>query len=319
MRTIGIFLHGQRGDIMEAMSVLKYRKELWGDAKIVWYADAVNFDLFEYQDIEVREFPRGFGYPKMVIEENAKLEGTDKPRWEDWLPLVDEKNHMALDLKHRYPSLDDIDYGYFPAPHQVPVHRRHNIEYSNVSKKVFGVPDHYEWHPYVLFSDEEIHYSKEFIKTISDNKNIFIETFAGSGQSRLSEEMITKTMEICREKWGGCNFIFGSHKFLREQEIFPDWLKLDNDVIFIGSMNIRECALLAIQCDLMISVSSGISVASSAWDLRSVPMLQFCGSKICSTSAISKDGFELVTADDKPFLRAKDEYYLKLLNMLNKY
>jgi hypothetical protein len=319
MKTIAIFLHGQNGDIMEALSVMRYREELWGDAKIVWYADEANFDLFKYQDIEVRPFPRGFGYPQMVIEENAKLEGTDKPRWEDWLPLVGENNHMVLASKAAYPSLSDIDYGYFPAPHQVPVHRRHNVQYADVSKKVFGVPDHYEWHPVLKFSDVEIAEAESYIAPIRNHKRIFLETFGGSGQSRLSEEMILRAMDICRELWPGCVFIFGSHKFLRDNEIFPGYLSEQSDVLFIKEYTVRQTALIATRCDLMLSVSSGLTVAASCWDLGQPPTLQFCGSRICSTDSIHNGHFELVTADDKPFEFAEKQYYDKLTELLNEY
>jgi len=317
MKTISIFLHGQQGDILEALSVMRYREELWGDAKIVWYSDEANVDLFKFQDIEVRIFPRGFGYPQMVIDENKKIEGTDKPIWEDWLPLVDANNHLNLEFKNNFPSLSDIDFGYFPAPHQVPVTKRHGLEYSEVSKKVFGVPDNYEWHPCLLFSNEEREVTNQYMESFKGSKVLFCETFAGSGQSRLSEEMIKRTIDITREQWPGCKFIFASHKFLRGNEVFPDWLVNQNDVFFCGKFTVRQCALIAEQCNAMISVSSGISVASSAWGIKSPPMLQFAGSVICSTKAIANGRFGLVTADDKMFEQAKTQYYLKLITLLN--
>ena len=36
-KTIAIFCAGQSGDCLTISSVLRYRQELWGDAKIVWY------------------------------------------------------------------------------------------------------------------------------------------------------------------------------------------------------------------------------------------------------------------------------------------
>src|SRR5436190_6315741 len=221
-KTVAIFLAGQQGDIMEASSVLKYRDELWGDHKLVWYLEDRNRDLLKHQDIELRTFPRGFGYPEMVVEENKKLLAAGKePVWEDWQPLVDENNHMNLELKHLYPSLADIDYGYFPAPHQINVTKRHGIEYSNCSKMVFGLPLEAEWHPVLEFDEEDYDVVEAFFKRIGLGRNILIETFGGSGQSLLDEEMITTAMNLCTEHWGKCNFIFGSHKFLRNNEKFP--------------------------------------------------------------------------------------------------
>jgi hypothetical protein len=42
MRTIAVCIHGQKGDLMQAMGVLKYRNELWGEHKLVWYVSNQN-------------------------------------------------------------------------------------------------------------------------------------------------------------------------------------------------------------------------------------------------------------------------------------
>jgi len=318
MKTIGIFLAGQQGDIMAASSVLKYREELWGNAKIVWYIDDINRDLLAHQDIELRTFPRGFGYPEMVIEENKKLiELGREPIWEDWKPLVDENNHLNLELKKDYPSLADIDYGYFPAPHQIPVTKRHNVEYSNCSKMVFGIPDSYEWHPYLEFSEEDYDKVEYFLDKIGKGKIVCFETFAGSGQSLLDEEMIVKAMSICKEYWEDCIFIFASHKFLRKNETFPSYLFEQYGVYSCALFTVRQCALIAGSSDLIISVSSGITVAASCWYNKPAPILQFCGSEICSTKSIALGRFELVTADEKSLSSAKNEFYEKLKILLN--
>lgn len=320
MKTIGIFLAGQSGDILEASSVLKYRHELWGEHKLVWYVEDVNRDLLKHQDIELRTFPRGFGYPEMAIEENKKLiEKGESPVWEDWSPLVDESNHLSFLLKDNYHSLNDIDYGYFPAPHQIPVSKRHNIEYSNCSKMVFGVPDNYEWHPVLDFSEEDYDAVELFMNGMKHRKYVLIETMAGSGQSLLDEEMIAKAMSLCDTHWGRCNFVFASHKFLRNNETFPSYLFEQDGVYSCAKFTVRQCALIAGSCDLILSVSSGITVAASCWYNKPVPILQFAGSEICSTKAIALGEFELVTADDKSLEAAKNEYYLKLIELLKKY
>lgn len=313
-----VFMAGQAGDIMSAMSVLKYRKEVFGDSEIVWFVSNDNRDLLKYQDIELREFPRGFGYPKMVYEENKKfIDAGKEPIWEDWEPLVNEKNQMNPELKNNYPSLNDITEGYFPAPHQISVEKRHNISYPDCSKMVFGIPNSYEWHPVLLFSDEERKKVNDFIARMGNGKRIIFETFAGSSQSILSEDMVFKTMEICNDHWPNCNFIFASHKFLRGHESFPDSLRGRSNVFFASNFTVRQCGLIAEQTDLMISVSSGITVAASAWGLIQPPTAQFCGSFICSTKTLSHCRFELVTADDKTFENAKDEFYSKLIQLLN--
>lgn len=320
MKTVGIFCAGQAGDCMEISCVLKYRQELWGDCKIVWYIADENRDLLKHQDIELRTFPRGFGYPEMVIEENKKLvEAGEAPVWEDWLPLVDENNHLNLVLKKYYPSLFDIDYGYFPAPHQIPVTARHNIEYSNCSKKVFGVPEHWEWHPFLDFDENDFEAAEQFEENMGKGKKVLIETFAGSGQSLLDEEMIAKSMNLCNEYWGNCNFIFASHKFLRGNETFPEGLFYNPGVYSCAKFTVRQCALIAGGCNLIISVSSGITVAASCWYNKPVPIIQFCGSEICSTKSIALGRFELVTADEKSLGNAKEEFYTRLIELLKQY
>lgn len=318
-----IFLHGQNGDILEASSVLKYRDELWGEGnEIIWYADKNNFDLLNHQNIEVREFPRGFGYPEMVERENRKLDGTDLPLWADWKPLVDEKNHLNIGLSKAYPELVGATVGYFPAPHQIPLHKRHNVQYSDCSKMVFGVPPGYEWHPVIHFSDEEIQKVKAFKDSLPNRKTVAIESFCGSGQSLLSDKQIRFTIDKCREILGECNFIFMSHKYLNGNEIFPHDILDMADVYGADIFKVRECGLLVGLCDLLISVSSGITVAASCWynkDNNGVtPIIQFCGSLQCSTKSISLGEFHLITHDDKPMHLALEQYEKTLTELLNK-
>ncbi len=315
--TVYVMLHGQRGDIMTAMSVIKYRQELWGNAHIVWYADADNFDLLKYQDIELREFPRGFGYPKMVEEENAKLlaEGKD-PVWQDWSGLVDSNNHLDLEMAIYHPSFKDAKAGYFPCAHQLPDEKRYG-SYNNIPKRIFGVPKEYEWHPFLKFSDEERQDAKEFIGALPEGRNIFMETYGGSSQSILNEEMVRGFMSRCTEHLGKCNFIFTSHKFLKSQEEFPDDFFINPNIFFCKHFTVRQCALIAEQTVLMLSVSSGISVASSAWGIASPLIIQVCGSKKCSTQDLANGEFHLVTTDNKDFTEMKNEFYHTLNKILN--
>lgn len=314
-KTIGIFLAGQNGDIMTAASVLKYRKELWGDAKIIWWMEDRNMDLLaHHQNLELRTFPRGWGYPERCVEENKK---PNEPLWEDWSPLVTSKNHLNLSLKMAYPSLADVDYGYFPAPHQLTPEQRHGLSYPEVSRRVFGCEDK-EWHPVLAFTAHERVKTWDFVNTLR-GKRVFIETFAGSGQSSLDIHMVNGIMDECRRKWGECSFVFGSHKFLRTQEEFPPAILENSHTYFCSPFTVRETALISTNCDLMISVSSGLTVAASSWGRTPVPILQFCGSEVCGTRLLANGPFEMVTADDKFLDTAKEEFFLLLNRMLNKY
>ena len=317
---ICVFLNGQRGDILEASSVLYYRKELWGkDNKVTWFIGDENRDLFKYQDIELRTFPRGFSYPQMVVEENAKLvsEGKD-PIWRDYQPLVDWDNRMNKALQINYPELAEFDLGYFPAPHQMSVEKRNDTEYSLISKRVFGVNMEWEWHPVLMFSEQERIDAKEFMDNMLYlNKTVCIETFAGSGQSAMTDWMVIDTMRMCREAFGQCNFVFVSHKFLNGSEVFPDEIKNQQGVYFASHFTVRQCALVVGLSDLLISVSSGITVASSCWGNNPTPIVQFCGSLVCSTQSIALGKFELVTHGGVPLPLAIQDYNSRLLSLLN--
>lgn len=303
---IGVALPGQAGDIGTAMSVLKYRKEVFPDKQIIWFCNYPNADMLRYATInEVRMWPWAGNYLPV---------GTP-----DFWPLLgDGVTPFNKELAKQYELTEDISMMYFPAPYMTPVQFRHGISYSNVSKKIFGIPDNYQWHPYLLWSDEERKKANEFINKIGSGKKVIIESFAGSGQSRLNKEMISTVMNKCSEYWPDCNFIFASHKFLRDEEKFPEYLFQQPNVYSCADFTVRQCALIVEKSDLMISVSSGITVASSAWDLHPPPTLQFCGSIICSTVALANGQFELVTADDKPFDLAKEQFYTKLIELLKK-
>lgn len=302
---VGVFAPGQMGDLMTVMSILKYRKEFFGNKQIIWFANSPNAEALKYAPLsEVRPWPwAGNGLP----------EGTP-----DFFPMLcNENNKLNLELAKDYELTKDLDEGYFPVAWMVSGEKRAGIDYPNVSRKVFGVPDIYEWHPYLSFSDSECDMVDEFIIGLGKGKKILLETFAGSGQSSLDEEMISQAINICNEFWGDCIFIFASHKFLRGNETFPTYLFEQKNVVSAANFTVRQCALIADQCDLILSVSSGITVAASCWWSFQTDILQFTGSWICSTKSLAAGRFELVTADNKPLVESKQEYYTKLKELLN--
>jgi hypothetical protein len=313
---VGVFLPGQNGDLMTAMSVLKYRDQVFGNKEIIWFANMPNADALRYAPIsEVRPWPwAGNGLP----------DGTP-----DFYPLLcDENNRLNKELAKKYELTADLDDGYFPAPWMLPPQKRHGIDYPNCSRKVFGIPDDYPWHPLLGFSDEEkkdatrfiINTVKPFKFTKPGSMLVFVETFAGSSQSIMNDDMIRRAIGILRmdfpRHW---IFIFGSHKYLRTEEEFPDGWFQQEGFYSAAQFSPRQCALIADQCDLMISVSSGITVGASAWDISQPPTVQFCGSFVCSTKSLSNtEEFELITADNKSQDDSQNEFYEALKKLLNK-
>ena len=127
----------------------------------------------------------------------------------------------------------------------------------------------------------------------------------------MDNEMIIKTMKICREKWKTCNFIFGSHKNTEQFKEYDGYLSC-------AHFTPRQVALLINYCDLFIGVSSGISVVTSAWNLRPTPKIQYCGSYTCSTVAISIGEINLIISDDKDLEASKREFYIKLKELISR-
>lgn len=183
--------------------------------------------------------------------------------------------------------------------------QRKGLDYPNVSRKVFGVRSDMEWHPYLSW-ENTINTEYKY-----DRKTIMLETFCGSGQSKWDDLMAVKTIEICREAWGSCNFIFASHKNVSQFKDFEGFVSL-------GNYTPRQSSLFINNCDLFIGVSSGISVVTSAWGLKPVPKIQYCGSYTCSTVALSLGEISLITSDDKPLEQSKQEYYTKLKEVISR-
>ena len=304
---VGCFLFGQSGDLMEAMGVLKYIDVLFPNKEIVWFANFPNADALRYSNVsEVRRWPwAGYHLPDGCPDYDKIL--------------CNSENKLDLEKAKDFPDTADLEDGYFPAPHMVAAEKREGVEYSNVSKQVFGVPMDWEWHPYLSWDDKEREDIHNFINTLpSSRKIILFETFGGSGQSSIDDDMIKRTIQACREKLGMCNIIFVSHKYLRQNESYPEGF-FNNEGIFSASQfTPRQCALLNKKADLMICISSGISVSTSCWGNKPVPKLQFCGSRICSTGAIANGEFHLVECNADSMDVVKSRFFEKLNELLSK-
>lgn len=306
---IGIFCPGQAGDLCTVMSVLKYVDDLWPDKDIIFFTNFPNADSLRFSNVsEVRPYPwAGNGLP------------ADTP---DFYPLLCTDNRLNKELAKQYELTADLEDGYFPTPWMVASEKQDGIEYPNVSKKIFGVPNEWVWHPRLFWCQEELNAAHDFMAKLPPNrKNILLETFCGSGQSQFWDEDFTKKiMSVVRTKLGPTNFIMASH--LHKGGVsnigLPNEMFIDEPgVVSAAHFTVRQAALLNDYCHLMICMSSGISVATSAWGLKPTKKLQYCGSKKCSTIAIANGPIELVTTDFKPKPVADAEFFVKLDEMLN--
>lgn len=285
---IAIFLNYGHGDIMTAMSVLKYKDILWPNSEIVWFCSPSKYDLLKFAPVELRP-------------------------WEDFKILLENKNEdctLNHDFKHYFKSLDDIDIGYFPAPWQYsPDHpARKDIDYPNISKKIFKVDPNLEWHPQLYFSKQEEEMIKDFCLSLPYKKTIMIETDYNSGQSLWDDSITFKTIEICKNKFKNCNVILSS------KSDYSNFLNIDG-VVSASNFTLRQAALINNYADLFIGVSSGLSVAVNCWGNKPTPKIQYANTFYCSTQSLANGPFNLIKIHENN--NHKEEYYNTLIYNLN--
>ena len=289
---IGIFLPNKTGDAMTAMSILKYKNEFFPNKNIVWFCNLPTADVLKFAPIsEVREYR----YESLDVDPMTQLQ------------TKDGKSRLDNVKKYKFDWSADLEDGFFPAPWALEPKDRDMIDYPNISKKIFGIPNSYEWHPYLSFSDEEREMVKDFCNKLPYKKTIMLETDSESGQTGWNDDFTKDTIRICREKLGNCNFIFASKK---DCSTFID----DIGVVSASNFTVRQTALINNYSDLFVGVSSGISVATSCWGNKPTPKIQFCNSFICSTVSLANGPIELISPNDhQNTLNAEDK--IKILRL----
>lgn len=284
---IGILLPGAHGDIMSAMSVLKYKDDLWPNKDVVWFCSPPQSEVLKFAPVEIRI-------------------------WEDFSQLIMNKydrNHY-LQIRNNFDSLKDLEKEYLPAPwfYDPQDKERNNIDYPNISKRIFGVDSKLEWHPLLHFSEQEQDMVRDFCLGLPYPKTIMLETDCRSGQSNWNDSMTRTTISMCRAKLGKCNFIFASNT---DNSRFID----DVGVVSCSHFTIRQSALVNNFSDLFIGISSGISVATSCWGNKPTPKIQYTNTFICSTQSLSNGPFELIECYTP---NAEQRYFHKLNEMLDR-
>jgi hypothetical protein len=271
---IGIFLPGKNGDIITAMSVLKYRDTIFPNKKIIWFCNYPNADAFKFSPIsEVRTYE----WEHISVDPYTQLKNS--------------YNKLNQERKLDFDLTKDLEDAYFPAPWMANSYFRDNTDYPSISKKIFGISPTLEWHPYLCFSNEEREMIKDFCLKLPYKKTIMLETSYESGQSGWNDNFTKITIDICREKLGPCNFIFAS---LGDNSKFFD----DIGVVSASHFTVRQTALINNYSDLFIGTSSGISVATSCWNNKPTPKIQFCNSFICSTVPLANGSIDLVAPNN---------------------
>jgi len=262
----GIMACEQHGDICLATCVLKYKDILWPDTDIIWFGHlspekATYGDMLKYNDAitEVRDWPK---FKTM----------------EDFRACIDPNGQLVLNRRADFEEMKDLDNAYFAVPWCVLPNNAFNaVNYANISRIVCGADPSWEWHPVLGYIKEEYEKAEDFVKSLPHAKTVFLETqLRSAGNFNLAEDTIKSLMQICRAKWGQCNFIFASKM---DHTPFVD----DAGVVSASDFTVRQVALVHDYCDLMIGVCSGITQACSAWGRKPVPRLELCGSMIVSS------------------------------------
>lgn len=286
---IGIFCPSKNGDIATAMSVLRYCNMLWEEKEVIWYCNLPSADLLKHSPCsEIRTY----AWEGLEVDPCTQL-------------MDPNTNRLLQDRKHLFEWSADLEEAYFPAPWMK--HPEHGLNYTEVSKQVFGVPGDWEWKPFLSFSDEEYDLVNDFMRGYPKGKNILMETSFESGQSGWSEQLTQRTKQLCSQYWGDCNFIMLSE---------------------LKQFTVRQCALFANYADIIVGVSSGLSVVTSGWGLKNVPRIEFCNSLQCSTAGlnigrdyhlIAPNVEENILPPEPKMLSLQNRFEVKLVELLTKY
>lgn len=294
---IGIFVHGQHGDIALCTSVLKYKDILWPNMDIVWYCNLspdkdTYLDMLRFNDAisEIRDYPPV-----------------------DFRTLMDKNGQLILNKRADFENMKDLHNGYFPAPWaMLPNNDLNDVPYANIPKMVFGISPSLEWHPYLGFSDEEREMAKDFHSKLPYTKTIMLESqLRSAGDFRLGDDVIKNIIKLCRNKFGNCNFIFASK--LDYSKFFDD-----KGVVSCSDFTVRQTALIHNYCDLFIGVCSGITMAASCWGNKPVPRVEMCGTMIQS-STIANGPVTSFICDNMSLERMNRGFELTIEETLNKF
>jgi len=267
---IGIFAPWGKGDVCNSTCALKYREQLWPNAKIVWFVCKENYDILaftkEVDEIRVWPFPWN--------ETNT-----------DWQGFRTDIHGVMSNASKSVPCLSDIDKGFFSIPwsniKMLPTH-----DLVDIPKAVFGVEMSAPWHPVINYSKEEEDRAKNFIASLPFKKNVMLETICRSGQSSWVPSFSLDVMKACENKLGKCNFIYAS----------PSSAPQGQGIVECGSFSVRQCIPLYNMVDLFVGVSSGVSCATCAWSAStSVPRIELCGAMKVSTFKMARGKVFLAT------------------------
>lgn len=306
---IGIFAPFAQGDMIMSTSVLRSKRELWGECEIIWFAMRSFADsLAGIPEISEIRWHDGQGGTRAGVELTR----------ENWLghsapgcapDLLSLRGPTLGEFRKEHPLVQDLDRLYFPCLWAWDPAFRSGTDYGLFHRRAFGVPDSVPaGHPCLTFTPEEDEKAAEFVRSLSTFErplNIMLETVALSGQSRWDDSM---TIDVCRMAGGilqgrGVNFVFGSPG--------SDKWGFGKD---LKDFTVRQCIPVYNACDYFIGVGSGISWATCSWSALDKPRIEYVHSPELSVKCVSGSSQHSVAHDRASFMALLENDLVALKN-----
>ena len=286
---------------MTAMSVFKYRDQIWPDKDIVWFCEERHSDALKFSSVsEIRPY---------LDEYNNTLRACSG--------IGPGKNRLDLEKAKHFPATADLEVGYFPLPWMLnSPSEREGICYPQISQRIFGVDLSLPWRPCLSFSDDEKVMVTKMMSALPHKKTVMFEN-SPCAYSAWNDDLTRMVMSMTRERWGPANFFFasGGHRSGNDMARFFD----DPGCISGADLTARQIALVNDHCDLFVGVAGALTFATSCWGAKPTPKLIYTGSEIFGARGIANGRIEIVAMEKHKHNKqvAENDFRSKLTALLS--
>jgi len=280
MPRIGIYAPWASGDAILSTMALKYKGHFWpGHCHLVWFvlpekrhSHAASADIVAHQPLvdEVR-------IASEPSSEVIKLRVGHRTNSQGHPLSVKKPAGLMAETHKRMKSFADLHYCYFPAP-WANCDRLQGL-FALASNAVFDYPE--PPHPCLEYSPEEDESASRFVASLPHARSVMLETRCGSNQSNWTNETTKVVMDACRRELGPCNFIFASPGSSQGHQA--------DCVAECGGFTIRQCIPIYNRCDLFVSTSSAVAIATCSWSASpGVKRVDYTNNPLITTRPIAR-------------------------------
>jgi len=276
---VGIFGTWGNGDIIISTPVLKYKDILWPGADIVWITQEDKRDIFRY---------------------NPLVSEVRVPKDPNSLPdSIFFKPGYTPSSFHKTPDVNDLDKLYFP---MLWLHSKMlRLPYGLIHRDIFGYDKSLPVHPCLFFSQEEEEKATKFVSSLPHKWTIMLETECRSNQTKWNQATTINVMDICRKKFGQCNFIFASPGSGKDFGVG------NPGIVDCSLFTIRQCIPIYNKCHLFLGVSSGVAQATCSWTANpSIPRLEYLTADSIASKHIAMGQADYATNETTFFSKLSD-------------